>query len=75
MTFSWGTIAIIFIGYIMLYSIVNRICRCVEQCALSKAYATYLAKSGDSNSDNIIVKAVEHATKRLYKTDEKGTSE
>lgn len=75
MTFSWGTIAFIFIGYIIVYSIVNRICQCVEACALSKAFAAYLAKSGSTSSDNIIAKAVEHATKRLYKTEGKGANE
>lgn len=33
---------LMFMGYIIVYSIINRICCCVEKCALSKSYSDFL---------------------------------
>lgn len=75
MTFSWGTIAFIFIGYIMLYSVVNRICQCVEACSLSKAFATYLAKSDSMSSYEKFAAAFTSASKAARTVEKKGTNE
>ena len=34
-------------GYIIVYSIINRICCCVEKCALSKSYSNFLSSSAE----------------------------
>ena len=34
--------AIVLIGYICVYSIIDRICKCVENRAMSNAYNTFL---------------------------------
>lgn len=34
------------LGYLMLYAIVDRICKCCEHCAMSKAYGEFVKKTG-----------------------------
>ena len=34
--------AIVLIAYICVYSIIDRICKCMENCAMSNAYNTFL---------------------------------
>lgn len=40
---------ILVIGYLCLYSIVDRICKCVEECARFKSYNEYI-KNGTNTS-------------------------
>lgn len=37
------------VGYICVYSLVDRICKCKEQCTMAEAYAKYLQSQGDVN--------------------------
>lgn len=41
----------IFLIYICLYSLVNRICKCIEYCAVGKAYKEVAALTDKSTSD------------------------
>ncbi len=41
----------IFLIYICLYSLVNRICKCIEYCAVGKAYKEVAALTDKSDSD------------------------
>lgn len=34
------------LGYLMLYAIIDRVCKCFEQCAMSKAYGEFVKKTG-----------------------------
>lgn len=47
---------LMFMGYIIVYSIINRICCCVEKCALSKSYFNFLS------SDEIKTIDIDHIT-------------
>ena len=48
--------------YIAVYSIVNRICKCVEACNLARSYNQYLDKIGGENNDkeNVEDNTVDH---------------
>lgn len=48
--------------YIAVYSIINRICKCVEACSLAKSYNQYLDKVGVENDDkeNVEDNTVDH---------------
>ena len=48
--------------YISVYSIINRICKCVEACSLAKSYNRYLDKIGGENNDeeNVEDNTVDH---------------
>ena len=35
-----------FIVYICVYTIINRICTCIEQCSIAKAYSKFIDQSG-----------------------------
>lgn len=36
---------LMFMGYLIVYSIINRICCCVEKCTMSKSYSNFLSKN------------------------------
>ena len=40
-----------FIIYVCVYAIVERICKCKEQCEAFKAYGTYFASMGKTSED------------------------
>ena len=41
MEFSWVLIVAVIIGYICIYSLVDRVCKCAENCAIAKAFAAF----------------------------------
>lgn len=34
------------VGYLMVYAIIDRICKCCEQCALCKSYGEFMRITG-----------------------------
>lgn len=47
--------------YISVFAIVERICKCCEQCALYKSYGAYLASTGEKPEE--IIKRLNDAMK------------
>ena len=48
---------LMFMGYIVVYSIINRICCCIEKCAMSKSYSNFL-----TNKDTVNPLDIEYMT-------------
>lgn len=44
--FEW--LLLLFFVFLMTHSLLNRICTCVEMCALSRAFGEYAKRSGVS---------------------------
>ena len=41
----WAVLLVLVIATIMLYLLIDRICRCVETCKVAKAYGTMVEKN------------------------------
>lgn len=41
------------IGYLCLYSIVDRICKCVEECAKFKSYNEYIKNDTNTSKGDV----------------------
>ena len=51
MEFNLGLILYSIIIYIMVFGIVNRICKCIETCNLTKQFNEYIDKVGDKKEN------------------------
>lgn len=40
---------LVFMGYLVVYSLINRVCRCIEHCATARAYGELFGNDNLSN--------------------------
>lgn len=52
MQFDLGFVLFVIMIYFMVFSIVHRICNCIETCKLGETYAKWLKQSGVNKEDS-----------------------
>lgn len=49
-SFEIGLLSVVI--FVCVYTLIDRICKCIEQCALGKSYTEFLKKNEEENKPN-----------------------
>lgn len=58
MNFTVTQIIVFLIAYVCLYALIDRVMKCIEHCAMAKAYSQIISSKETDETDELYKKAV-----------------